>query len=204
MSRREDIVYKESNTKVIAFLTEKDSEIATKLVKKYQEFEDLNEQAKALAAEARLQSQSARELKDDYKQKLRETINNYFDAAMDSAKTRVIQTQSFILKLGREETEPRKSESIDYEEAFNDIVKLMNIPINVVKEVLDKHTEIELSIPDTKLYKPEILTKENRLNEGFSDVLSKILSPIKSFYNTLISKFKVFDKALEEVEKKYL
>ena len=91
-----------------------------------------------------------------------------------------------------------------YEEALNDIVKLMNIPINVVKEVLDKHTEIELSIPDTKLYKPEILTKENRLNEGFSDVLSKILSPIKSFYNTLINKFKVFDKALEEVEEKYL
>jgi uncharacterized protein (UPF0335 family) len=81
------IEYQESEKQVIAVLRSHNSQVYTKLAQKVERISVLEEEIK--------------QLKEEVKQSTRDDVSALFDAE-DAAKTRIIQTMSFILQLSKD------------------------------------------------------------------------------------------------------
>ena len=202
--RRQDLEYKDMKTKVEVVLRGQDSAAITKLVKKYEEWDMEYQRARALRQEVSDIAHSAEELKTSYENELRDCENRYFDIALDSAKTKVIRTMQFVVKIS---ATPKSHESsdTDWEAAFNSLAEVLNAPIEVVEECIKKHTEVELVTPKAKLYRPETVVDKDTIKESVADTwFGKLLNKLKLFYNNLLQKLKVFDNIMDRLEQQYL
>ena len=203
--RRQDLEYKELKNKVEVILRGQDSAAITKLVKKYEEWDLELERAKSLRREVSDIVHSADELKTSYETELRDCENRYFDVTLDSAKTKVIRTMQFVVKISAQ-PESHESSETDWEAAYNELAEVLNAPIEVVEECIKKHTEVELVTPKARLYRPEVVSdKDNTIKESVADTwFGKLLNKLKLFYNHLLQKLKVFDNIMDRLEEQYL
>ncbi len=96
--RLPDIEYQDSEKQVIAVLKSYKSQSYTKLAQKVERISQLESELKVL--------------KEEVKQETRENVADLFDAE-DAAKTRIVQTMSFILQLSKD---PKATETPKYKD----------------------------------------------------------------------------------------
>lgn len=214
--RRPDLTYKETLTKVEVALDGVESQSVTKVVQKWKEFEIEYARWTELRKSAQEASIASREKKREYEEILRSLDEQYFNTVGDATKTKVIKTMSFLIKLSKK-PETHESHTVDWEAVTNELVKLMDIPINVLQEAIKKHTEVELVIPKVRLFHPVPLVNGKpikkkdeaeemveSLNEGVSGWFNDLLNRVKKFYIKLLNQFQVFDSILNRLEEKYM
>lgn len=199
--RRADLEYKELKNKVEVLLSGTESASVTKLVNKYNEFDLEQQRAQALRKEVNEYVHTAQALKSEYEEMLRKLESDYFDVTLDSAKTKVVRTMKFVIKMSAT-PEAKTSESTDWEAAFNELAELLNAPIEVVKDVIKHNTEIETIQSHSRLYKPE---EVKDLKESvISDIWNNLKEKIRLFYTKILNKLKIFDSIMDRLEEKYL
>jgi len=205
--RQEDLIYKESKNKVVAFLNGKDSEMVTKLVQKYEKADALLASAKVLRAQAAEQHSQAKEIQNQYADELRNLDEKLFNTTTDMAKTKVIQSLQFLIKLSKK-PEATETHSVDWEKVTHSLAEMLNIPITVLEEAINKHTEIMIMEPKVRLYKPERLEDGHvgkPLDESFiGDIFTNLKNSITKTYTKLLSKFNLFDNLMERLTTNYL
>lgn len=202
--RNPNLEYKDKKSSIEVMLSGVDSAIVTKVVNKWQEWKDVEARLAEARQQAAILAQEAREHKNTYESMIRDLEEKYFDVIADSAKTKMIRTMSFLVKISKH-SEPHESSETDYEGAFNEAIEVFNIPIETVKELLANHTQTELIYPRTRLYEPVPLKDGKDLNESLiGDAIKKILNNLKIKLNKLLNKLKVCDSIIDRLEEKYL
>lgn len=119
-ARIPDIEYQETEKQVIAVLRSHNSQVYTKLAQKVQKIAVLEEEIKAL--------------KEEVKQATRDDVASLFNAE-DGAKTRIIQTLSFILQLSKD---PEATKSPKYKDILAVMETKMTPELIAVLEQLKK------------------------------------------------------------------
>ena len=120
-SRIPDVEYEDVDTdRVVAKLKSYNSQVYTKLANKLLRLEELENEIKAL--------------KEELKGETKENIHDLFDAE-DAARTRVIETVSFIFTLSKD---PKVTESPKYKEILSELEKQLTPELILVLESLKK------------------------------------------------------------------
>ena len=119
-ARNPDLEYQETEKQVIAVLKSHNSQVYTKLAQKVQKIAQLEEEISLLKAEV--------------KQSTREDVAALFNAE-DGAKTRIIQTLSFILQLSKD---PEATKSPKYKDILAVMETKMTPELIAVLEQLKK------------------------------------------------------------------
>jgi hypothetical protein len=185
--RKSNLNYTEKKVKnvldrVTLELTGKNSEITTKLAKRYKHIDDLEKQLKTL--------------RDSFNLDAKQHILQYFDAE-DEVLTRVIETASMTLTLSKKTSEEK--ETIQFEGFYKELLGLLPELEDKLKILLDKYTKIE-----TVERSPSLRVKLGGANEAAGD--NGFWSKITSLGNSLLKVFKVwgkqYDKKLEFLKQK--
>lgn len=119
-SRVPGVEYQETEKQVIAILKSYNSQVYTKLAQKFERIAQLEEEIKIL--------------KDEVKQSTREDVADLFDAE-DGAKTRIIQTLSFVLQLSKD---PEPTYAPKYKDILETLSQQLTPELIVVLEQLKK------------------------------------------------------------------
>ncbi len=205
--RRKDLVYEELKNKVIVQLEGSESASVTKLVNMYKDWDRTYEAYKALANQAREMKKEAEFYKTSYEEELRSMNEKYFDVVGDAAKTKVIRSMRYAIKISKE-SESHENKETDWEKVVEELAEVMQIPVDVLQKAIDKYTTVEMITPRARLYKPEDLQAIENQNEsvasnGKNNWFRLLLMKIKIFYEKLLKKFQIFDNIMDSIEKKY-
>lgn len=120
-ARIPDVKYMDVDTdKVVAQLQSYNSQVYTKLANKLLRLEELENEIKTI--------------KEELKSETKENIHDLFDAE-DAARTRVIETISFIFTLSKD---PKATESPKYKEILSELEKHLTPELILVLESLKK------------------------------------------------------------------
>lgn len=147
--RLPDIEYQDSEKQVIAVLKSYKSQSYTKLAQKVERISQLESELKVL--------------KEEVKQETRENVADLFDAE-DAAKTRIVQTMSFILQLSKD---PKATETPKYKDILEALSEQLTPELILVLEQLKK-TMITVTQKAPSL-------KINQLDEGmFTNLFTRV------------------------------
>ena len=154
-----DIEYEDDpkGTKVIARLHSYKSQTYTKLAQKLQRMESLTEEMK--------------QLKDEIKQHTREDVADLFDAA-DTARTRVIETVSFIFNLTKD---PKVTESPKYKNILEELEQHLTPELIKVLEGIKNQEEMI-----TKTQKSPALSVKP-INEAVGSIFARLKQAVYSW-----------------------
>lgn len=154
-----DIEYEDDpkGTKVIARLRSYKSQTYTKLAQKLQRMESLTEEMK--------------QLKDEIKQHTREDVADLFDAA-DAARTRVIETVSFIFNLTKD---PKVTESPKYKNILEELEQHLTPELIKVLEGIKNQEEMI-----TKTQKSPALSVKP-INEAVGSIFARLKQAVYSW-----------------------
>lgn len=181
--RNPNLTYSEKKVKdeldrVIVSLEGKDSEVYTKLGKKY------NELKLGIEAVQKLQE----DLNVDIKKKMVELFN-----AEDEVLTRVVDTVQFTLTLSKK---PVATETVktDYEKVIAEILKLQPELKNQVDKLIEQFTTIKKNDP-----KPETLRVAMK-ESAVGDFFNKMKNKLQSFLNSVKIWGTNYDKKLDRLK----
>lgn len=165
-SRNPELEYEELADRVIAKLYSYNSQSYTKLAQKIERIDQLEAEIKALKAEV--------------KQGTRESIAELFDAE-DAAKTRVVETLSFIFTLSKD---PEPTKAPKYKDILDVLSKQLTPELIIVLEGL-KDTMV------TKTQKePSLRLKPQQIDEGVFSKLKQTVMSWASRYDSKLAKLK--------------
>jgi hypothetical protein len=154
-ARNPDIEYQETEKQVIAFLKGTDSQVFTKLAQKVERISILEAELKTL--------------KEEVKQSTRDDVAALFSAE-DGAKTRIIQTLSFVLQLSKD---PEATKSPKYKDILAVLETKLTPELIKVLEELKKTmvtvTQKEAGLKIKPLDEGQDAMLFNRLNELVQD-----------------------------------
>lgn len=181
--RNPNLTYSEKKVKdeldrVIVSLEGKDSEVYTKLGKKY------NELKLGIEAVQKLQE----DLNVDIKKKMVELFN-----AEDEVLTRVVDTVQFTLTLSKK---PVATETVktDYEKVIAEILKLQPELKNQVDKLIEQFTTIKKNDP-----KPETIRVAMK-ESAVGDFFNKMKNKLQSFLNSVKIWGTNYDKKLDRLK----
>jgi len=137
-------------SKVIAKLRSYKSQTYTKLAQKLQRMEELTEEMK--------------QLKDEIKTHTKEDVSDLFDAA-DAARTRVIETVSFVFNLTKD---PKVTETPKYKNILEELEKDLTPELIKVLESIKAQEEMV-----TKTQKSPALSVRP-INEDIQDIFARL------------------------------
>jgi len=137
-------------SKVIAKLRSYKSQTYTKLAQKLQRMEELTEEMK--------------QLKDEIKTHTKEDVSDLFDAA-DAARTRVIETVSFVFNLTKD---PKVTETPKYKNILEELEKHLTPELIKVLESIKAQEEMV-----TKTQKSPALSVRP-INEDIQDIFARL------------------------------
>ena len=142
-ARQPELTYSEpSETEVIAHLKSYNSQVYTKLAQKVERISALEEEIK--------------QLKEEVKQETRDNITDLFDAN-DAAKTRIVDTLSFIMTLSKD---PVATRSPKYKEILEALTNHLTPELIVVLEGLKQ------SMVTVTQKAPALRIRQKDLDEG--------------------------------------
>jgi uncharacterized protein (UPF0335 family) len=154
-SRVTGIDYQETEKQVIAVLKSYNSQVYTKLAQKV-------ERIAVLEAEIK-------QLKDEVKQSTREDVADLFDAE-DAAKTRIVETLSFILQISKD---PEPTKAPKYKEILEELsLRLTPELITVLEHLKKTMITVTQKAPGLKI-KP---LAEGRIGELYAELKNAILN----------------------------
>lgn len=147
-ARQPELTYSEpSEGEVIAHLKSYNSQIYTKLAQKVERISVLEEEIK--------------QLKEQVKQETRENITDLFDAE-DAARTRVVDTMSFIMSLSKD---PVATRSPKYKEILEALTQHLTPELIVVLEGLKQ------SMVTVTQKAPALRIRQKDLDEGMTETI---------------------------------
>lgn len=156
-ARSPELEYSEpSEGEVIAHLKSYNSQVYTKLAQKVERISVLEEEIK--------------QLKEQVKQETRDNITDLFDAE-DAARTRVVDTISFIMTLSKD---PKATEAPKYKEILEALTKHLTPELIVVLEGLKK------SMITVTQKAPALRIRQKDLDEG---IVETIGAKVKNLIN---------------------
>ncbi|CAB4133543.1 hypothetical protein UFOVP257_265 [uncultured Caudovirales phage] len=142
-ARQPELSYNEpSEGEVIVHLKSYNSQVYTKLAQKVERISVLEEEIK--------------QLKEEVKQETRDNITDLFDAD-DAARTRVVDTLSFIMTLSKD---PKATESPKYKDILEALTNHLTPELIIVLEGLKK------SMVTVTQKAPALRIKQKELDEG--------------------------------------
>lgn len=157
-ARQPELAYSEpSEGEVIAHLKSYNSQVYTKLAQKVERISVLEEEIK--------------QLKEQVKQETRENITDLFDAE-DAARTRVVDTLSFIMTLSKD---PKATEAPKYKDILEALTEHLTPELIVVLEGLKK------SMVTVTQKAPALRIRQKELDEG---VIESIGAKLKNLVNS--------------------
>jgi len=154
-TRLTGVEYQETEKQVIAVLKSYNSQVYTKLAQKV-------ERIAVLEAEIK-------QLKDEVKQSTREDIADLFDAE-DAAKTRIVETLSFILQISKD---PEPTVAPKYKDILEELsTKLTPELITVLEHLKQTMVTVTQKAPGLKI-KP---LDESRVGELYAELKNVIVN----------------------------
>ena len=170
-ARQPELTYSEpSEEKVVAHLKSYNSQIYTKLAQKVEKISALEEEIK--------------QLKEEVKQETRDNITDLFDAT-DAARTRVVDTLSFIMTLSKD---PAATVSPKYKDILEELTKHLTPELIVVLEVLKQ------SMVTVTQKAPALRIRQKELDEGIAATvgakLKKLMTSWGINYDTKLTQLK--------------
>lgn len=154
-ARDPDIEYQETEKQVIAILRSTNSQVFTKLAQKVERISQLEAELKIL--------------KEEVKQSTRDDVSGLFNAE-DGAKTRIVQTLSFILQLSKD---PEATKTPKYKDILTVLETKLTPELIQVLEELKKTmvtvTQKEAGLKIKPLDEGQEAVLFNRLNELVQD-----------------------------------
>lgn len=167
--RNPELEYQDvSNEKVIAKLKSYDSQSYTKLAQKIERITALEKEIKELKAEVKSSS--------------KERINDLFEAE-DAAKTRVVETISFVFTLSKD---PKETVTPKYKEILQEIETQLTPELITVLETLKK-TMVTITQKSPSL-------KIEPVTEGIGSIFSAVKDAVLSWT-------KNYDRKLEKLKR---
>jgi hypothetical protein len=160
------IQYRETKTKITAQLTGVESAVVTRAINKAEILVVSEEEFRQLSERAEQLKQQCGELKEEYWEALRETVDYYFPSVEDRAKTRELQTRQWVFKVGKEENTIATSRKTDWELAFNTLAATVGASLTAQENAIDAATTVENKPKKTKLYMPERIAEKQQLARG--------------------------------------
>lgn len=155
-----NISYEDQADKVIAYLKSYNSATYTRLANRVEEVTKLEAEIKAI--------------KEEIKGLARENVASLF-AADDAAKTRVIDTVSFILTLSKD---PKATETYQYSKVLEELVSHLTPElISVLSEIKERFKSVTQKEPSLKIAKKDPVS----LVEGFAEHFRRFYSVIRDW-----------------------
>jgi len=171
-SRKPNLEYNEKKVKgvldrVTVELAGKNSEITTKLAKKYKEIDNLEKQLSAL--------------RETFNLDAKQHILQYFNAE-DEVLTRVVNTASLTLTLSKRVV--KSEEVVDFEGFYKQLLVLLPEIEDKLKILKSTYTKIE-----KKETSPKLTVKIPDTNESINEAIGDFWSKVTSFGNQLLKVF---------------
>lgn len=166
-ARNPEMNYETTSTQVVAKLKSYDSQSYTKLAQKIERITALEKEIK--------------KLKEEVKADSKERVNDLFDAE-DAAKTRVVETVSFVFTLSKD---PKETVTPKYKDILTEIEKHLAPELITVLETLKK------SMVTVTQKSPSL--KVEPISEGIGSIFSTIKDAVMSWssnYDRKLAKLK--------------
>lgn len=195
-ARREDLVYTEKKSKgvidkVSTTLSGSDSGRFTKLATRYARMkkakEKLDEMMSTLNAD------------------IKEQAVELFDA-QDEVLTRIIETSSVILTIGKRESDAEvEKTTVNYAAIIKQITELVPELTEKLEEIIAANTTVEKEIKVAKSPQLRIAVKESdQLDEGVLNDVKQLISALRRKFKDVLRSMKLwgrsYDKSLAEIK----